>query len=58
MREKGPAIGSDRSGGVLSELIESAPVKFGTKRPQVQILSPDQRLRRSQALLADGRPAD
>jgi len=40
MREKGPAIGSDRSGGVLSELIESAPVKFGTKRPQVQILSP------------------
>jgi len=40
MREKGPAIGSDRSGGVLSEPIESAAVKFGTKRPQVQILSP------------------
>jgi len=39
MREKGPANGSDRSGGVLSEPIESAPVKFGTKRPQVQILS-------------------
>ena len=39
----------DDRAGVLNGPVRVGPVKFGTKRPQVQILSPRPHLRRSQA---------